>query len=73
MGEKALCMECLSKSLDMGACLGKSQEEAHQRNRIAANNTGEKEAKFGTGDQAKPWTLKMFRTLELGRGRSDVT
>lgn len=50
----------------------KEPGRAHQRNLIAANNTGEKEAKFTLRDQAKPWTLKMFRTLELGR-EEDVT
>lgn len=67
-GEKAL-MEGngLSKSLDMGACLGKSQEGRIRGNRIAANNTGEKEAKFGSED------LENVQNLELGRGVSDVT
>ena len=47
----------------MGACLGKSQEGRIRGNRIAANNTGEKEAKFGTEGPGK--ALDFEKLLRL--------
>lgn len=57
----------------MGACLGKSQEGRIRGNRIAANNTGEKEAKFGTEGPGKALDLENVQNLGARERRSDVT